>query len=143
MRPICGTPPCHHLQIVEIDWPEPQDGKKKVFLDGLTYESITTRKEPDKREDWQKLLGLAGTEPLQYAELPAARRLISSAAAYGNGPIRSIIAGKRRELGKATMVAPGQLAHPVLLGLAGRLWPQTGADFLDQSGLDYPGRLYS
>ncbi|MFI5330198.1 MAG: hypothetical protein ACHQ2F_04070 [Desulfobaccales bacterium] len=51
---------CHHLQMVEVDWPEPRDGKEKVFLDGLTYESITTRKEPDKPEDWPKLLAWLG-----------------------------------------------------------------------------------
>ena len=80
----------HHLQMVEIDWPAPQDGQKKVYLDGLTYQSLTTRSEPDKAEKWPEAAGLAGIKPLQYPEFPGSWTPFFSAAACGNGPIRSI-----------------------------------------------------
>lgn len=90
---------CHHLQVVEIDWPAPGQGREKVFLDGLTYESITTRKEPDKQEDWPKLLawlGLSRFNTQNYQQLDGF---------FQRGGLRKWadkvgIAGKRRELGK-------------------------------------------
>ncbi|MCK9377860.1 MAG: hypothetical protein M0P73_17170 [Syntrophobacterales bacterium] len=47
---------CHILQIVEVDWPLPEKVGKKTYLDGLTYQSLTTQIEPDKTENWQELL---------------------------------------------------------------------------------------
>ncbi len=47
---------CHILQVVEVDWPSPEFVGKKTYLDGLTYQSLTTQIEPDKVENWRKLL---------------------------------------------------------------------------------------
>ncbi len=106
----------HHLQMVEIDWPEPKDSKKKVFLDGLTYESITTRKEPDKPEDWPKLLawlGLSRFNTQNYQQLDAF---------FQRGGLRKwadqvYIAGKRRELGKRQWWDPARWLIKFFWGL--------------------------
>jgi hypothetical protein len=98
---------CHHLQMVEVDWPEPRDRGKRVYLDGLTYESITARKEPDKPEEWPKLLawlGLSRFNTQNYQELDGF---------FQRGGLRPWadkvhMAGKRRELGKLKWWNPGR-----------------------------------
>ena len=69
---------CHHLEVAEIDWPEAREGKRKTYLDGLAYESITTKAEPDKAENWQKLLDWLEIQPVQYPEFPGTGRLFSA-----------------------------------------------------------------
>ena len=107
---------CHHLQTVEIDWPEPQGGKKKVFLDGLTYESITTETEPDKAENWQKLLewlGYSRFNTQNYQELDA----FFQRAGLRKWADKVYIAGKRRVLSKLSRWNPARWLIKFFWGL--------------------------
>ncbi len=64
----------HHLQLVEVDWPEPRARGERVYLDGLVYESITTRRSADQPEDWPGLLawlGLSRFNTRNYQQLDA------------------------------------------------------------------------
>ncbi|MCL4503480.1 MAG: hypothetical protein M1438_16770 [Deltaproteobacteria bacterium] len=90
---------CHHLQFVEIYWPEPRHGKESTYLDGLTYRSITTRMAADEAENWAELLqwlGLSRFNSQNYQQLDTYLQ---------RGGLRSWadkvhIEGRRRELGK-------------------------------------------
>jgi hypothetical protein len=98
---------CHHLQMVEIDWPEPRGGKKKVLLDGLTYESITTETEPDKQEDWDKVfnwLSLSRFNTRNYGQLE------DYLQRGGNKPRadKAFIRGKRRSWRRRRWWSPGK-----------------------------------
>ena len=97
----------HHFQIIDPEWPAPRDGKKKVYLDGLAYQSITTKIDPDKAEKWPELLawlGLSRFNTQNFQELDAF---------FQRGGLRKwadkvYIAGKRRELGKVKWgIRPG------------------------------------
>jgi hypothetical protein len=89
---------CHHLQFVEIDWPEPRHGKASTFLDGLDYRSITTRSAPGEAETWPVLLewlSLSRFNTQNYQQLDGYLQ---------RGGLRKwadqvYITGKRRELG--------------------------------------------
>lgn len=50
----------HHLQIVQVDWPDAGPGREKVYLEGLTYRSITTRNDPEVAEKWPELVAWLG-----------------------------------------------------------------------------------
>jgi hypothetical protein len=107
---------CHHLQVAEIDWPEPRDGKEKTYLDGLAYQSITTKTEPDKPEKWRELLDWLGSSRFNtqnFQELDAF---------FQRGGLRKWadkvhIAGKRRELWKMKWWHPARWLTRFFWGL--------------------------
>lgn len=87
------------LGIAETSWPALPDGKKKVYLDGLTYESITTKAEPDKAEKWQELLDwlwYSRFNTQNFSQLDA----FFQRCGLRKWADKVFIAGKRRELGK-------------------------------------------
>jgi hypothetical protein len=98
---------CHHLQIAKTIWPDPKAGDERVYLDGLTYQSLTTRSEPHKAEKWQELLDWLGYSRFQ------AQNFQELDAFFQRGGLRkwadkAFIAGKRRELGKLPWWHPGR-----------------------------------
>ena len=50
----------HHLELVEISWMDQMlaKGKKEVYLDGMTYENLTTKTDATISEKWPELLAL-------------------------------------------------------------------------------------
>src|SRR5208337_4121506 len=97
----------YHLQLVELGWPAPQGGHKRVYLDGLTYQSLTTRTEPRKAEKWQELLDWLGCSRFNaqnFQELDA----FFQRAGLRKWADKTYIAGKRRELAKLTWWHPGR-----------------------------------
>lgn len=93
---------CHHLQVVEIGWPAPPEhkpGPKKVFLDGLTYQNITTRSEPDKAEKWKELLAWLGLSRFNAQNFQELDSFFQRGGLKGWAD-KVHIAGKRRELRK-------------------------------------------
>jgi uncharacterized protein YjbI with pentapeptide repeats len=90
---------CHHLQIAETIWPDPRDGHKRVFLDGLAYQSLNTKPEAksESEESWPEILGWlqqSAFNTQNYGQLDAF---------FQRGGLRkwadkAFIAGKRREL---------------------------------------------
>jgi uncharacterized protein YjbI with pentapeptide repeats len=97
----------YHLELVEPDWPAPQDGHQQVYLDGLTYQSLTTRSEPRKAEKWQELL-----EWLQQSRFNTQNYLqldgFFQRAGLREWADKTYIAGKRRELGRLPWWHPGR-----------------------------------
>ncbi len=62
------------FKMVAVAWPEPQDGQERVYLDGLTYEGVTTRSDAEQPEDWQRLydwLGRSQFNTRNYGQLAA------------------------------------------------------------------------
>ena len=103
----------YHLQLVEPDWPAPQDGHKQVYLDGLTYQSLTTRREPHKAEKWQELLDWLGYSRFQaqnFQELDA----FFQRCGLRKWADKAFMAGKRRELGKLPWWDPTRWLTKVL-----------------------------
>ena len=132
----------HHLQVAEIAWLDPRQVQKQteIYLDGMTYESITTKTDPTEAEKWPQLLawlGLSRFNTQNYGQLDA----FFQRCGLRKWADRVHIAGKRRELGRRKWWDPARVAHQVLLGLTGGLRPQTRPHPVDQSGLDYPGGL--
>ena len=95
----------YHLLLVEPDWPPSLDGQQRLYLDGLTYKSVTTTGEPQKAEKWQELLdwlGCSRFDPQNYGQLDAF---------FQRGGLRkwadkAFITGKRRELGRLAWWRP-------------------------------------
>ncbi len=91
----------HHLQVAEVSWLDPRQVQKKteIYLDGMTYESITTKSDPAEPEKWPELLawlGLSRFNTQSYQQLDAF---------FQRGGLKGWadqvhIAGKSRELGK-------------------------------------------
>lgn len=89
----------YHLQLVEPGWPAPQDGHPQVYLDGLTYQSLTTRSEPRKAEKWQELLDWLGCSRFNT------QNYVQLDAFFQRGGLRAwadqaFIIARRRELGR-------------------------------------------
>ncbi len=107
---------CHHLQVVEIDWPAPEDGRARVYLDGFAYQSITTKSDPDTAEKWPELLAwlhLSRFNRRNYDQLDAY---------WQHGGLRkwadrAYIAGKRRELDRRTWWDPSRWLTEFFWGL--------------------------
>ncbi|MGB7911834.1 MAG: hypothetical protein WCF59_06380 [Desulfobaccales bacterium] len=97
----------YHLQLVEPEWPPSLDGQQRVYLDGLTYQSLTTRRDPHKAEQWRELLDWLSCSRFNaqnYGHLDAF---------FERGGLRkwadkAFITGKRRELGKLPWWHPGR-----------------------------------
>ena len=114
----------YHLQLVEPEWPAPQDRDLKLYLDGLTYKSLTTKREPYKAEKWQELLDWLGCSRFNaqnYSQLDAFFRARRPEEMGRPGLYHRQAPG----IGKAALVAPGQVAYQDSLGLAGGFRPQT------------------
>ena len=97
----------YHLELVEPGWPAPQEGHQQVYLDGLTYQSLTTRAEPRKAEKWQELLDWLGCSRFNtqnYRQLDA----FFQRAGLRKWADKAFIAGKRRELGRLRWWHPGR-----------------------------------
>ena len=45
------------VKFVKVTWPERQAGKARVWLDGINFQALSTRKEPEEEEDWNRVLG--------------------------------------------------------------------------------------
>ncbi len=91
----------HHFQVAEISWLDPRQGQKQteIYLDGMTYESITTKTEPAEAEKWPELLawlGLSRFNTQNYGQLDA----FFQRSGLRKWADQVYIAGKRRELGK-------------------------------------------
>ncbi len=96
---------CHILRVVEVDWPSPEFVGKKTYLDGLTYQSLTTQIEPDKAENWPELLGWLRSSRFNtqnFQEMDA----FFQRAGLRKWADKVYMAGKRRELGKMTWWRP-------------------------------------
>jgi uncharacterized protein YjbI with pentapeptide repeats len=99
----------HHLELVEISWMDQlrAKGKKEVYLDGMTYENLTTKTDATISEKWPELLAwlnLSRFNTQNYQKLDAF---------FQRGGLRewadkAFIAGKRRELGKLPWWHPGR-----------------------------------
>ncbi len=97
----------YHLELGEPNWPAAQDGHPQVYLDGLTYESLTTRNEPRKAEKWQEVLDWLGCSRFNtqnYGQLDA----FFQRAGLRKWADKTYIAGKRRELGRLPWWHPGR-----------------------------------
>jgi hypothetical protein len=44
------------LNIVEVTWPIRAEGKARVWLDGMDFKTLSTKREPQEEEDWNKVL---------------------------------------------------------------------------------------
>jgi hypothetical protein len=118
----------YHLQLVEPDWPVPQGGQKRVYLDGLTYQSLTTRSEPHKSEKWKELLGWLGLSRFN------AQNFQEMDAFFQRGGLRKwadkvYIAGKRRELGKLPWWHPARWLLGFFWGLLAGFGRKPGRTF--------------
>ncbi|MGA7579547.1 MAG: hypothetical protein ACLQUW_09245 [Desulfobaccales bacterium] len=103
----------YHLQLVEPEWPAPQDRDLKLYLDGLSYKSLTTRREPHKAEKWQELLDWLGCSRFNaqnYSQLDA----FFERAGLRKWADKAFITGKRRELAKFPWWHPGRWLTKIL-----------------------------
>lgn len=99
----------HHLQVAEVSWLDPLQVQKKteIFLDGMSYDSLTTKTNPEQAENWQELLawlGLSRFNTQNYQELDA--YLQRCGLRKWADKVHS--AGKRRELCKLSRWSPAR-----------------------------------
>ena len=97
-----------HLQLVELGWPAPEDGHKQVYLDGLTYESLTTKKEAKSAENWRPILGWlqqSSFNSQNYGELEA----FFQRGGNKNCADEVFIRGKQRAQRRRRWWSPGRL----------------------------------
>jgi hypothetical protein len=108
----------YHLQVAEVAWLDPLQAQKQteIYLDGMSYESVTTKTKPTETEKWPKLLawlGLSRFNTQNYQELDAF---------FQRGGLRKwadkvYIAGKRRELGRRKWWDPARWLTRFFWGL--------------------------
>jgi uncharacterized protein YjbI with pentapeptide repeats len=90
---------CHHLQIAKTTWPEPKDGQKRVYLDGLTYQSLTTEPEAKSKEGMEILIDWlqhSHFNTQNYGQLDS----FFQRGGHRKPAYKVFISGKRRELGE-------------------------------------------
>ena len=91
----------HHLQVAEVAWLDPLQAQKKkeIYLDGMSYESVTTKTDPTEAEKWPELLAwlnLSRFNTQNYGQLDA----FFQRCGLRKWADKVHIAGKRRELGR-------------------------------------------
>jgi hypothetical protein len=108
----------HHLQVAEVAWLDPLEVQQKteIYLDGMSYESITTKTKPTEAEKWPELLawlGLSRFNTQNYGQLDA----FFQRCGLRKWADKVHIAGKRRELGKRKWWDPARWLIKFFWGL--------------------------
>lgn len=108
----------YHLQVAEISWLDPLQVQKntEIYLDGMSYDSLTTKARPEQVENWPALLAwlsLSHFNTQNYGQLDA----FFQRCALRQWADKVHIAGKRRELGKLSWWTPARWLTQFFWGL--------------------------
>ncbi len=135
------------LRLYNTSWPAPRQGKKKVYLDGLTYRLITTKPVPDAKESWQDLwdwLWYSRFNSQSYSQMEAYLRR----AGLRKWSDKIYITGKRRQVAKLSRWHPARWLTKFFWGLLtgygrrpGRLtWPALALVLLGWAAFSPPAQ---